>query len=125
MHVSLSIIIIIIATFLLYALGYGAYLLFRDTLNRIQYLERIHTYWITRDNPAPNTPFLIRHAYMRQTAEPYWRGRGWQFRVGPRTFQVGHLTMKVNSLEAQVGRGFYDYTPKELRPWVNAHAKQS
>jgi hypothetical protein len=100
----------------------GPYYLFRDTMNKIQYLECIHTYWITRDNAAPGTPFIAK-AYMRQTAEPYWRGRGVQFRVGTHTFQVGHLTMKVNSLEAQIGRGWYDYTPKELRPWVNAHAK--
>jgi hypothetical protein len=96
----------------------GAWFLFKDTLNRIQYVEVLRLYWITRDNADDHTP-LIAKATMRQTAAPFWRGRGVQVRL-PRslTFQVGLLTVKVDSLESQISNlGWLDTEPKKLRRW--------
>ena len=74
----------------------GGYFLFRDTMNRIQYIERLRIYWITRDNATDDTPFITR-AFMRHTSPPYWRGKGVQFAVGKHTFQVGILTGKAKA----------------------------
>ena len=100
---------------IMFALLVGAYFLFRDTMNRIQYLERVGIYWITRDNATVDTPRVMR-AIMRQTAPPYWRGRGVQFRFRRWTFQVGRLTEKVSTLDKQLGRGWLpDVEPKVFR----------
>ena len=55
---------IILAAVLL-ALVIGGYFLFRDTMNKIQYLERCKIYWVTRDVAKPGTP-VIRKAWMRE-----------------------------------------------------------
>jgi len=96
----------------------GAYYLFKDTLNRIQYLETLRIYWITKDN-GKGQP-LVTKAIMRQTAPPFWRGRGIQVRLGKLTFQVGLLTMRVDSLDAQISNrpdAFDGMTAKQLRRW--------
>lgn len=108
---------LIVATLSIAAIG--AYFLFNDTLNRIQYIERLRVYWITRDTGTEGTPFISR-AWMRQTAEPYWRGHGIQFRVGQYTFQVGKLDDKAESLSAQISNApsvFDSLTPKDIRQW--------
>lgn len=64
----------------------GAYFLFRDTMNRLQYLGKL--YWITRNNGAKGTPFVGK-AFMRGTAPPWKVGNGVQFRLFKYTFQVG------------------------------------
>lgn len=93
-----------------------AWLLFKDTMNRIQYVERLRLYWITRNNGTDEP--VVSKAFMRQTSPPYWRGRGIQFRFRSFTFQVGVLTMRVNSLESQISRlGWLPAHPKELRKW--------
>lgn len=95
----------------------GAYFLFRDTMNRIQYLEILRLYWITRDTGETGQPFFAK-ATMRQTAAPYWRGKGVQFRLGKYTFQVGLLTMRVDSLESQISNlGWLEMETKKLRNW--------
>jgi len=94
----------------------GAYFLFKDTLNRIQYLETLRIYWITKNN-GKGQPRITR-AIMRTTSAPYWQGRGVQFRFGSHTFQVGVLTMRVSSLEAQISNkphAFDGLTGKQLR----------
>jgi hypothetical protein len=94
----------------------GAYFLFRDTMNKIQYLEILRLYWITRDT-GEGQP-LFAKATMRQTSAPYWRGKGVQVRVGKHTFQVGLLTMRVDSLESQISNiGWLETEPKKLRQW--------
>jgi hypothetical protein len=102
--------------FLLF-LAVGAYFLFRDTLNRIQYIETIRLYWITKDDGkevAAYQPRIMR-SFMRQTAAPFWNGNGVQFRFHRWTFQVGILTHKSDSLEYQVGRnGWLDIPPRDL-----------
>lgn len=94
----------------------GAYLLFRDTMNRIQYLQSVRLYWITRDNGVLGTRVLTR-AFMRQTAPPWWRGSGIQIRAGKYTFQVGILTSRASSLLEQVDGRDMDVVTAELRNW--------
>jgi hypothetical protein len=74
---------------------------FRDTLNRIQYIEFLRIYWITRDNGKSGDPFVVR-SFMRQIAPPWWRGKGIQFRVSKYTFQVGILREKANVPEGSM-----------------------
>lgn len=97
----------------------GAYFLFRDTLNRIQYLERLGIYWITR-NTATNEMPRFSKAFMRTTSAPYWRGRGVQVRYWRYVTQVGRLTMRVDSLHAQISDNptlVDGVKPKDLRKW--------
>jgi hypothetical protein len=107
-----------IIAIVLLAIIVGGYFLFRDTMNRIQYLERLRLYWIIKDDGVKGTPVFTRGTFMRQTAEPYWRGRGFQVRIGTHTVQIGRLRMKVCSLEAQISRlGWLPTEPKLLRRW--------
>jgi hypothetical protein len=75
------------------ALSIGAYFLFRDTLNRIQYIERLRLYWITKDTGHKGVP-LLAPSFMRQTQAPYWHGTGVEARFFKWTFQVGILRGK-------------------------------
>jgi hypothetical protein len=94
----------------------GAYLLFRDTMNRIQYLQSVRLYWITRNNGVRGTRVITR-AFMRQTAPPWWRGTGIQFRAGKYTFQIGILTSRANGLLDQVDGRELDEDAKQIRAW--------
>lgn len=107
---------------LVVACAIGAYLLFRDTMNRIQYLQSVRLYWITRDNGVAGTKVITR-AFMRQTAPPWWRGSGIQIRAGKYTFQVGVLTSKANSLLEQVDGRELDDDAKEIRSWGRRNVK--
>ena len=92
----------------------GGYFLFRDTMNRIQYIERIKLYWVTRDI-ADGGPW-IKNAWMRQTEAPYWRGEGIEFRAGKYTFQIGKLKAKSTSLHQQISNlTEFDLAPEEIR----------
>ena len=102
---------VIVAVFAL-----GAYLLFRDTMNRIQYLQSVRIYWITRNNGVRGTSVLTK-AFMRQTASPWWRGRGVQVRLGKHTFQVGILTGKADSLLDQMDGRELDHDATQIRAW--------
>ena len=107
---------LITITVLSVLLSIGAYLLFKDTKNRIQYVEFLRIYWIARDN-GEGQPRWVR-ASMRQTSDPFWRGRGYQLRVGKFTLQVGKLICKVDSLESQISNlGWLPTEPKLLRRW--------
>jgi len=106
-------IILLIAGLVLFL---GAYLLFRDTLNRIQYVEHLRVYWITRNTGVSGQPF-VRKAFMRHTSPPYWRGSGIEIRVGSYTVQFGILTGKVDSLLDQLDGRELDVAPKDLRQW--------
>ena len=97
-------------------LAVGAYFLFKDTLNRIQYIQTIRLYWITRNNGAAGTP-VVSKGFMRQTAAPWWQGRGIQFRLGKYTFQVGVLLRRVDGLLDQVGGRDMEADAKEIRSW--------
>jgi hypothetical protein len=95
----------------------GAYFLFRDTLNRIQYVERLGVYWITRDNGADYSKRFIR-GWMRQMHEPFWYGHGYQVRFRRWTFSFGKLDGQAASFEDQLGGGWMDLLPSELREWA-------
>ena len=97
-------------------LSVGSYLLFKDTMNKLQYIQSLRVYWITRDVGGKGVP-VISTAFMRQTAEPWWQGRGIQFRAGKYTFQIGILLRKATSLLDQVGGRDLDAEAKEIRMW--------
>ena len=94
----------------------GAYFLFRDTMNKLQYIQSLRIYWITRNVGISGTPIVCR-GNMRQTGAPWWQGSGIQFRAGKYIFQVGVLTRKVDGLLEQLGGRDMDAAPKEIRSW--------
>lgn len=94
----------------------GSYFLFRDTMNKIQYVETLRLYWITRNNSGKGVPF-VSTAFMYQTAEPWWQGRGIQLRFGKYTFQFGILLRKGNGLMDQVGGRDLLEDAKTIRDW--------
>lgn len=94
----------------------GSYFLFRDTMNKLQYIQTLRVYWITRNTGIPGTPVLCR-GDMRGTSYPWWRGKGIQFRAGKYIFQIGVLTGKSDGLLEQLGGRHLDADPKEIRSW--------
>jgi hypothetical protein len=74
-------------------LGLGAYLLFKDTMNRIQYIEHLRLYWITKNTARSGVPFIA-PSFMRQTQAPFWHGTGVEVRFFKWTFQLGLLRGK-------------------------------
>lgn len=97
----------------------SSYLLFKDTLNRIQYVGPV--YWVTRDNGSYKDP-LITKAFMRHTAPPWKVGKGIQLRCGKYTFQFGLCrstklsTEEEGLLHALQGR-FLDSDAKDIGNW--------
>jgi hypothetical protein len=85
-------------------------------MNKIQYVQALRVYWITRNVGGKGVP-VVSTAFMRQTAEPWWQGRGVQFRAGKYTFQIGILLRKANSLLEQVGGRDLEADAKEIRTW--------
>lgn len=101
------------------ALAVGSYFLFRDTMNKIQYIAHLRLYWVTRDTGVPGDSF-VRKAWMRQTAAPFWRGTGVEFRLRTHTFQVGILGSKGRDLQHQLSNlDEFDPQVEEIRRWVN------
>jgi hypothetical protein len=92
------------------------YLLFKDTMNRIQYVESLRLYWITKNNGEKGMPFIYK-SFMRQTHAPYWWGDGLQFRLGRYTFQIGILKGKNEDLLSALEGEELDITPQEIREW--------
>lgn len=91
------------------------YFLFRDTMNRLQYVQILRIYWITRN--VPSTDKFFCKAFMRQTAEPWWNGSGYQIRFGKYTFQLGVLTRKNDDLLSQLGGRYLPEKAKSIRDW--------
>lgn len=106
----------VLITFLILSLALNAYLVFHETLNKIQYVGWLRIYWITRDTGNPGDPFAER-AWMRQTAAPFWRGTGFRFRIREYTFQFGVLTKKGADLLDQLDGYDLDAEAKEIRTW--------
>lgn len=101
---------------LILSLALNAYLIFHETMNKIQYVQFLRIYWITRDTGEEETP-VIKRAWMRQTMAPYWRGSGIELRFGHYTFQFGVLTGKGRDLLDQLdGRELHE-NAKEIRQW--------
>lgn len=96
------------------------YLLFRDTLNKLQILGFL--YWITRDNGRKGDR-LLSIGFMRETSFPWRRGKGLQVRCFKYVFQVGfckkHEELGHDDrglLDALDGR-YLDYEAETLRKW--------
>jgi hypothetical protein len=96
-------------------LAFLLYLLFRDTMNKLQYVQTLRIYWITRN--VPSTDKFLCKAFMRQTAEPWWNGVGYQIRIGKYTFQAGVLTNRSNDLLDQLGGRYLAEDAKTIRDW--------
>lgn len=92
------------------------FLLFKDTKNKIQYIQILRIYWVTRDTGTLGTPVVCR-AFMRQTAPPWWVGSGIQFRFSKYTFQVGILKYRANDLLDQLDGRYLNDSPKDIRQW--------
>lgn len=97
----------------------NAYLIFRDTLNTVQYAGRV--YWIVRDTVPARTPRICR-GFMRQVTYPWLVGSGIQVRVMGRTVQVGvcyrqHATDDTQGvLHALEGR-IMEENPEQIGTW--------
>lgn len=95
------------------------YLLFRNTLNRLQYIGPV--YWITRDNTPKGTP-LLSIGFMRQTSFPWKIGKGIQVSLHNYSFQLGickksnHYDEEEGILGALGGR-YLDTSTKDIREW--------
>lgn len=98
---------------LTFGLGYLAYLLFRETMNRIQYVEHLRIYWITKNTARKGVPFIA-PSFMRQTQRPFWYGKGIEVRFFKWTFQVGILQGKG---ESPIYFEEVDATAQEIREW--------
>ena len=97
----------------------GSYFLFRDTLNKLQYLGPI--YWITRDNTSLTSPF-ISIGFMRQTAPPWKIGKGLQFRYKNYSFQIGFCRKSTHNDETSgilgaIGGRYLDDDADTIRKW--------
>ena len=98
------------------SLALNAYLVFHETLNKIQYVQFLRLYWITRDIGKPGDPH-IKRAFMRQTMPPYWRGKGVEFRFKEYTVQVGYLSGMATTLLDQLDGREMGESAKDIRQW--------
>ena len=105
--------------FIIAGIVVGMYFLLKDTMNRLQYVQTLRIYWITRNN-APTNTSVVSTGFMRQTAEPWWNGKGVQFRYKNYSFQIGVLTGKSQGLLDQVGGRELDHDAKEIRNWITS-----
>jgi hypothetical protein len=99
-------------------LGVCAWLVFRNTLDLVQGVGPV--YWLTRQT---NTVTLrIQFSFMRETDYPWRTGRGMQFVVPYRSFQVGlcqpskHYSLEEGLLHSLVARKL-DKKPGEIAKW--------
>lgn len=95
------------------------YALFRDTLNRLQYLGPV--YWITRDNTPINTPILS-FGFMRQTNFPWKIGKGLQIRIKNYSFQFGickksNYSNETDGILGALGGRYLDTETSDIREW--------
>ena len=95
------------------------YLVFRDTLNRLQYIGPI--YWITRDNTPKDYP-LLSIGFMRQTSFPWKIGKGLQVSFGRYSFQFGICKKSNHSDETEgilgaLGGRYLDTSTRDIREW--------
>jgi len=102
----------------------GAFLLFRNTMNKLQYVQAFRVYWITKNNAAIGSQ-AVSLAAMHQTSYPWWNGRGVQFRFKNYSFQVGVLTKKGNSLLEQLGGRELDLPTYAIRKWGKDDEEQA
>jgi hypothetical protein len=105
------------------------YVVFKDSTNQLQYIAPLRIYWILRDNGTEYMPYVCK-AFMLQTAPPWWKGKGIQFRIKNRTLQVGVLLRKgkpsalsdidddeLEGLLGQLGGHEMDADARTIRDW--------
>lgn len=102
---------------LIASLALNAYLIFHETMNKIQYIGWLRIYWITRDVGDPETEPVFERAFMRQTMAPYWRGKGLKVRLKNYTFQFGILTGKGRDLLDQLDGRHLDDDVEDIKQW--------
>lgn len=97
----------------------SAYFVFRDTLNKLQVVGPL--YWISRDN-TPKNVSVVSVGFMRELESPWRYGKGIQFTVKNRSFQVGFCKPRYykNPIEGQLaamGGRMMEATPEEIGNW--------
>jgi len=106
----------ILIALLVASISFNIYLLFYNTMNKLQAITWLRVYWLVRDTGWDDDPRLCR-AFMRQNSAPFWRGQGIQFRRKKYILQIGILTGKGKSrLDQLDGRELSD-SPEEIRQW--------
>ena len=106
----------ILIALLVASISLNIYLLFYNTLNKLQAITWLRIYWLVRDIGGDGDPHFSR-AFMRQNGAPFWRGQGIQFRRNQYVFQIGILTGKGMSRLDQLDRREMEDSPKEIRQW--------
>jgi|SaaInlStandDraft_1057018.scaffolds.fasta_scaffold39311_3 hypothetical protein len=106
----------ILIALLVASISLNIYLLFYNTLNKLQAITWLRIYWLVRDIGGDGDPHFSR-AFMRQNGAPFWRGQGIQFRRNQYVFQIGILTGKGMSRLDQLDGREMDDSPKEIRQW--------
>lgn len=94
------------------------YLVFKDTLNKVQSVGRL--YWIVRDHCPNNGPWFGR-AFMHEVDPPWRHGKGLQLKVFKRYIQVGickkHQYDEATGILAAVQGRFLDIEPIDIGKW--------
>ena len=99
------------------------FLLFDDTLNRVQYIplgKGRYLYYLTRDDGGPRVDWTFK-AFMSMTSYPWLKGTGRSFRIPLcLTFQVGiakkmYVTSKEDGLSKVLGAHPLSMTVEDIR----------
>jgi hypothetical protein len=109
------------------------YLLFDNTLNRVQYIpigDGKYLYYITRDDGGKGTPWTFK-SFMSMTAAPWLKGKGRTFRIPTGlTFQVGtarkmYITVGEDGLSKALGARPLDLPVEDIRSMKPARLVKS
>ena len=106
----------ILIALLVASISFNIYLLFFNTMNKLQAITWLRIYWLVRDIGWDGDPRFSR-AFMCQNGAPFWRGQGIQFRRKQYIFQIGILTGKGMSRLDQLDGREMEESPKEIRQW--------
>lgn len=107
---------VILVALLVASTSFNIYLLFYNTMNKLQAIKWLRVYWLVRDIGWDTDPKLSR-GFMRQNSYPFWRGQGIQVRRKKYVVQIGILTGKGTSRLDQLDGREMDDSPKEIRQW--------
>ena len=104
--------------FLLPSIFSLGYLVFKDTMNKVQAVGKL--YWIVRDNATDKTP-VIGRGFMHEIDPPWRHGKGLQIRVSRWCIQVGlcraHDYDEESGILAAVNGRFLDIEPIDIGKW--------
>jgi hypothetical protein len=106
------------ALWLLPVATYLGWLVFRNTLNKVQAIGRV--YWVIRDYVPDVTPRISR-GFMHEIDPPWRHGKGLQIKAFGRTIQVGicrqHNFDETSGILAAVQGRFLDTEPIDIGKW--------